>query len=266
VTRLAACLWLAAVPAFACRSEVTLHLLSGVESGDAGPEASPGVCQPLGPEVCNGGDGDCNGAVDDGCPISVLWSDDTQSAILGHATGGVDFQAPCPRGAVLTGLRVGMGSWLNMVAAACQPVSLDVDAHGTPVVAGLGTELDTSYAPANSTDMKNEMHALVCPQGLVLAGIDGTTATVEARYIYGIQVRCAPPVVTIAGGATVLSVDLTRQQTVGPVVCATCAATQPLDFSSTVPAGQIATGVFGGDGLWDDRVGFESSRATITPR
>jgi hypothetical protein len=260
--------WLAAVPGLACRSEVTLHLLSGVESGagDAGAEAPPGVCQPLGPEVCNGGDDDCDGSVDDGCAISVLWSDDTQSAILGHATGGVDFQAPCPRGAVLAGLRVGMGSWLNMVAAACQPVSLETDAHGTPVVAGLGTELDTSYAPANSTDMKNQKHALVCPQGLVLSGIDGTTATVEARYIYGIQVRCAPPVVTTVAGTTVLTVDLTRQQTLAPVVCDGCAASQPFDFSATVLTGQIATGVFGGDGLWDDRVGFVSSRAAITPR
>jgi hypothetical protein len=52
----------------------------------------------------------------------------------------------------------------------------------------------------------------------------------------------------------------------GPVVCATCAATQPIDYNATVPAGQIATGIFGGDGLWDDRVGFDSSRATIAPR
>jgi hypothetical protein len=252
----------------ACQSEVTLHLLSGVSSGwpDAGPEVPPGVCQPLGLELCNGGDDDCNGVVDEGCANTVLWSDETQSAILGHATGGVDFQAPCPRGSVLAGLRVGMGTWLNMVGAMCLPISLEVDTHGTPVLGSFGTLFLTSYAPAGSTDMKNQLQTSMCPQGLLLSGIDGTTANVEAKYIYGLQVRCAPPIVMTAGGAAVVTLDLTRQQTLAPVVCATCSATQPFDYSATVPAGQIGTGIFGGDGLWDDRVGLDSSRATIGPR
>ena len=264
--------WLAvcalAASTLACRSEVTLHLLSGVASGpgDAGMEAPPVVCQPLGPEVCNGGDDDCNGTIDEGCAITVQWSAGAQSPILGHDTGGVNFEAPCPQGAVLAGLQVGMGSWLNMVAAACRPLSLVVDAHGTPMVAGLGLEHDTSFAPANSTDMKNQMHSLVCPEGSVLSGVDGTTSTAEARYIFGIQVRCAPPVVTTAGGANVVSLDVSREQAVGPVLCVGCSPTQAFDFNASVPAGQVATGVFGGDGLWVDRVGFVSSRATITPR
>jgi hypothetical protein len=263
---LAACLL--AISALACQTEVTLYLLSGASSGpsDAGMEAPPVVCQPLGPELCNGGDDDCNGVIDDGCAITIQWSAGAQSPILGHDTGGVNFQAPCPQGAVLAGLRVGMGSWLNMVAAACRPLSLEVDSQGTPTVAGLGSEFDTSYAPANSTDMKNQMHSLVCPAGSVLSGIDGTTSTASARYIYEIQVRCAPPVAAMSGGANVVALDLSREQTVGPVLCVGCTATQTFDFSASVPAGQVATGVFGGDGLWVDRVGFDCSRATITPR
>jgi hypothetical protein len=257
-----------AVLALACQSEVTLRLLSGVTSGpgDGAAEAPPVVCQPLGPEVCNGGDDDCNGVIDDGCAITVQWSAQSQSPILGHDTGGVDFQAPCPQGAVLAGLKVGMGDWLNMVAAACRPLSLVVDSHGTPTVAGLGSELDTSYAPANSTDMKNQMHSLLCPTGSMLSGFDGTTSTASARYIYGIQVRCAPPIVTTVDGANLVTPDVSREQAVGPVLCVGCAATQAFDFSTSVPSGQVATGVFGGDGLWVDRVGFDASRATITPR
>jgi hypothetical protein len=244
-----------------------VDLLSALapEETDAASDAPAGMCQSLAPDVCNDGDDGCSGGGDGGCAVTVLWTADAPSAFLGHATGGVNFQAPCPQGSVLAGLHAGMGSWLNMVAGACKAITFDLDAQGVPAVVGLGAEVDTSYAPASSTDMKNQVHDLVCPEGLVLSGIDGTAASVEARYIYGLQVRCAPPVVTTAAGASVLSVDLSREQALEPIVCVSCPPTQAFNFTATAPAGEIATGVFGGDGLWDDRVGFQLSSAVLNP-
>lgn len=246
--------------ALGCRSEVTVSLLA--DRADTGVPSAP--CVKLGAEVCNGGDDDCNGLVDEGCAYTVTWSRDPEGEVIGHATGGVMFFEPCPDGDVLVGLRVGIGKWLNQVQALCQQVAISVDPGQTRPSVMLGARIDSlSYAPAASQDPQNQMHVLFCPAGLVLAGVDGTTTTDEPRYILGLRILCAAPLVTT--GATI-SFDPATVAATDPVVCATCAATQPFNFTAAIAPGHVATSLFGADGLWVDRVGFGSSLGTISKR
>jgi hypothetical protein len=123
-----------------------------------------------------------------------------------------------------------------------------------------------SFAPAASQDPNNALHDLFCPAGLVVAGVDGTTTTDEPRYILGLRIVCAAPVVVAAAGAQALSFDPATATPSEPVVCATCSATQAYNFTASVAAGHVATSLFGADGLWVDRLGFGSSAAAITKR
>jgi hypothetical protein len=253
----------------ACRSEVTISLLEDRADG-GGAEVPAPPCQKLGAELCNGGDDDCNGLVDEGCSYTVTWSRDPEGPVIGHATGGVMFFEPCPDGDVLVGLRVGIGKWLNQVQALCQQVAISVEPGQTPPrpSVALGARIDTlSFAPAASQDPENQMHDLFCPAGLVLAGVDGTTTTDEPRYILGLRILCAAPIVTTsAAGGPVLAFDPATVAPTDPIVCGTCAATQPFNFTASIAAGHVATSLFGADGLWVDRVGFGSSQGAITKR
>jgi hypothetical protein len=170
---------------------------------------------------------------------------------------------------VLVGLRVGMGKWLNQVQALCQQVAVSVDPGQTPPrpSVALGARIDTlSLAPAASQDPENQMHDLFCPAGLILAAVDGTTTTDEPRYILGLRILCATPVVTTTAGAPILAFDPATVVPTDPIMCATCAATQPFNFTAAIAAGHVATSLFGADGLWVDRVGFGSSVGAITKR
>jgi hypothetical protein len=243
--------------------------VSGDSASSAGSDAGAvdlPPCQKLGPEVCNGGDDDCNGQIDEGCEYTVTWTRGADSNALGHVTGGVMFFEPCPDGSVLTGLHVGMGNWLNQVSAVCRQLALHADTTQNPVLFSvtLGPRLDTPLAPAASTDAKNQVQDLLCPDGLILTGIDGASTTDTAHYILGIAVTCAPPVVITLASGPVLDSDATQQKTSGPLVCVSCTATQSDNFTATVSAGHVTTSIFGGDGLWVDRVGFGASLGTIT--
>ena len=291
--------WLAACAAlsstFACANEVTVYLLSngggsrsgptgtgGTSQADAGRDAradandGPGEagsepdvpCQKLGPEVCNGGDDDCNGLTDEGCNYTVLWTRGPDSPILGHSTGGVTFLQPCPDGSALVGLHEGMGNWLNQISAICRQIVLHADMTQTPVSFSvtLGPRFDPPFVPATSVDTKNQVGELLCPDGLVLSGVDGTTTVDNAHYILGVRIICAPPIVTTQAGEPVLDSDRAQEKMAGPVVCVGCSATQAYNFVTTIPEGHVASGLFGGDGLWIDRVGFSASLGSIRIR
>ncbi len=288
--------------AAACESQVTLHLLeshdelgmsgqagqSAQQAGAAGEAGAGGVsaagdggesnaggnagggpvlpCRKLGNDVCNGGDDDCNGFIDDECEQTISWVPDPDGSALGHETGGFGFEEPCADGWVLVGLRVGMGKWLNQVAALCRQVELHADATQTPTAfsATVGPWHDESLAPASSNDTKNSVKDLSCPDDLVLTGADGTTATDSARYIYALRISCAPLIVSVTPDGPVLDSDRSQEITVGPRVCDGCSTTPAYNYAMTVTPGRVATRLFGGVGLWVDRVGFGESLASIS--
>lgn len=235
---------------------------SGSPSGGEAGTVETAPCEKLGNEVCNGGDDDCNGQIDEACAYTVHWARAANGTPIGHATGGVDFFEPCPEGAVLSGLRVGFGNWLNQVAAICRPLALMANTAKTPAsfTVSLGARFDTSLAPANSTDMKNKIQDLSCADGSIISGFDGTTSTDAAHYVFALRIHCAPPIVN---DALQLEADSAREKTVGPLVCAGCSATPTYDYSMTIAPGHVATSLFGGDGLWDDRVGVGSSVGSV---
>ncbi len=280
-----------------CESEVTLHLLrdpiggtagraaaggaSGVaeagsdgvstapggEGGDAGSGAGDaGVaptepCQKLGPEVCNGGDDDCNGAIDDGCDFTITWTKEPDRNAFGHPTGGVMFLEPCATGSLLTGLRVGAGNWLDQVSAICRAVALHADAGAFS--ATLGARVDMPTAPATPVDPNGKLHDLLCPDGSIVSGVDGTTTEDGGDHLLGMRISCAPPIVVTVGSKTWLDSDRGQEATVGPIVCSKCSVMQAYNYANTIPAGRVASGLFGSAGVWVDRVGFSVSLANV---
>lgn len=282
----------------ACDSEVTVHLLRDrAEIGEAGAAGTDGVagaepvgvagsaaseageggaagdegtilpepCKKLGSEVCNGGDDDCNGIVDDDCELTVRWAPLPDGPALGHVTGGFTFTEPCADGSVLVGLRVGMGKWLNQVAALCRQIELHSDTTdaGPAYSYTLGPWYDRSLAPATTDDEKNILKDLSCPNDTVLTGVQGTVSDADSRYVQAIRISCAPPIVSGAMGAEVLDSDRSQEKWFGPYVCTDCSTAPVYNYSMTIPKGRVAARLFGGVGYWVDRVGFGASRASI---
>ena len=289
--------------ASACETEVTVHLLrdrnqaseageaghpdeeaagatgvggailaagAGGEAGSAGEEGvtPPEPCKKLGSEVCNGGDDDCDGVLDGNCELTVRWSPQPDTATMGHSTGGFTFAEPCADGSLLVGFRVGMGKWLNQVAALCRQIELHTDTTdaGPSYSYTLGPWYDRSLAPASSDDDKNTLRDLSCPDDTVLTGVQGTVSDDDSRYIEAIRISCAPPLVTGSSGAEVLDSDRSREKWFGPYICSGCPSTPVYNYSMTIPKGRVAGRLFGGVGKWVDRVGFGASRASIVAK
>jgi hypothetical protein len=240
---------------------------SGSIAGEAG-SAPDDACQKLGPEVCNGGDDDCNGAIDEGCAYTVLWTNEPDQNPIGSPTGGVMFLEPCPTGSVLTGLRVGAGGWIDWMSAVCRQIALHADTTQSPMrfSATLGPRLDFPTVPATPLDPSGKLQDFLCADGSILSGVDGTTTEDSGRHLLGLRLTCAPPIVSTSAGKTVFDYDSTQEATVGPFVCNTCSTTQAFNYTMKISAGHVASGLFGADGVWVDRVGFSESQATITPR
>ena len=254
----------------------TMQADDGGSAGDPGSnvcqisgESDVLPCQKLGTEVCNGGDDDCDKIVDGDCTYTIDWTRACDEPALGHALGGVNFSEQCPPGSVLAGLRIGMGQRLDQVSAICRQLELHVDTTKTPPAfsATLGPRFpDSSLAPPTTSDTKSKLQDLPCADGSVVSGADGTTTTDTPRYILGIRLTCAPVIVSIVAGKPVLGFDGTQEETAGPIVYDMGTTTQAFNYTMTIAAGHIATGIFGGDGFWVDRVGFSSSLGSIVSR
>ena len=233
---------------------------AGGEPGDL-----PAPCQKLGPEVCNGGDDDCNGEVDEGCAYTVAWKQDPAGAALGHITGGTTFIQPCPNGAVLTGMRLGMGTRVEQVAPICQQIELQLDDLETPTSYWftVGPRLDLSIVPDSANEANIKIRDIRCPDGQLVSAADGTTGLSPSYHVQRIRLTCAAPLVTTE---LVLDVDHENEQPVAAVVCTGCTVSPTYNFGVTIPAGHLAARLFGGVGAWIDRVGFGSSVARIVKR
>lgn len=234
-------------------------------AGDAGAPSEP-PCVKLGDEVCNGGDDDCNGQIDDGCLYTLSWKRGPDSAAIGHQVGGFSFVEPCDAGSLLSGLRIGMGKWLNQVSAVCRQVELTADStSGVPVfsISASGARVYKSIAPAVSTDPDNELEEYSCPDDWIVSGLSGYTAPEEAKYVRGIAFSCAP---LIIGEAGTLDLDRSQEKEQKSLVCVPCSSSTPFDFSVSAPPKQLTSRLFGGVGAWVDRVGIGASQASVVTR
>jgi hypothetical protein len=250
----------------ACDGDVTLRLF---EDGDAsGGDDSSEPCQKLGIEVCNGGDDNCDGVIDEGCKYTVVWRAQADGALLGHAPGGVAFTERCPDGSILTGLRLTFGQWLNQVSAVCAQIGLtaaNVDGAVNFSLA-LGPRLDRPLFPAVSEDPTNQMYDLSCPEGLVASALEGETDDTPARHIIAVGMRCARAIVSMQAPDTVFDLDRSQEQAVGPVTCATCSARPTYNFEDFIPPKQIAKRLVGAVSLSVDRFGLGGNTPTVTSR
>ena len=273
----------ACVAGFGCESEVTLRLLSskvgqsvaGVagmssasDAGEAGVLANAGAgdaeaiagrdggvptlpCQKLGDEVCNGGDDDCNGGTDEGCAQTVTWQADPNGPALGNVTHATEFAQDCPDG-------------LDQVAAICKQVAIheaSADA-GSGLSFTLGPRYAASTLPFSSYEpdiAAAKVKDLVCPDGEILAGVDGTTGGGSQYLTQRIRLSCAPPAIS----GSYLAYDPDKIDLVGPVECVSCTLSPTYNYGFTIPAGHVAAGLFGLNGAWIDLVGFRTSRAHI---
>lgn len=280
--------------AVACKGEVTIALLNDIaqvtagqaglagaadggggdsgRGGDAGDSSSfagqpgdlPPPCQKLGVEVCNGGDDDCDGEVDEGCAYSIAWKQDPAGAALGHVTGGTTFIQPCPDGSLLTGMRLGMGTRVEQVAPICQQIELQMDAASpTSYWFTLGPRLDQPIVPTTADEDNIKIKDLRCPDGQLVSAVDGTTGLGPSYHVQRIRLTCAAPLVSTE---LALDVDHENEQPVSAVECAGCTASPTYNFGVTIPVGHVAARLFGGVGAWIDRVGFGSSVARIVKR
>jgi len=282
----------AGVAGIGCESEVTLHLLSGgvgasvagaggAEAGARGEAGAIGAgdaesvagrdggvptlpCQKLGAEVCNGGDDDCNGGTDESCTHSVSWQVDPDGPALGHVTIATNFAQDCPTGSVLVGLRVGMGTRLDQVAAICEQIAVHEQGDaGTAFSFTLGSRFVAPTLPfSNFEPDKAKVVELACPDGELLAGVDGTTGGGPQYLTQRIRLSCAAP--AVADG--LLDYDRAKVDLVGPIECTGCTPSPTYNYGFTIREGHVASGLFGLDGAWIDLVGFRSSQARIVDR
>ena len=219
--------------------------------------------QKLGEEVCNGGDDDCNGIIDDGCTDSVVFRPDPAGDALGNITIANGFTQGCPDGSVLVGLQVKMGTRLDQVTSVCRQIELHLD----------GSQSVSSYAftsappvlksasPYNPSEHPATVE-LTCPEGQLVCGLDGTTGPTSRHYTQRIAISCAP----LALGNGFLDFDRSKVQMLTPVTCTGCTVSPDFNYHATVEAGHVAFGLFGAVGDWVDLVGIATETARVTNR
>ncbi len=192
--------------------------------GDGGPDAA---CRP---EQCNGRDDDCDGVIDNGCPLDqrplstrTVSSTSPVYGSLSEVLRGT-FTDTCPDGQVIVGLTGNAGSGLDAVGVNCGTLTVREDRSVTPYRYSVAVAAGMQYAPEGGTGGGQNAidNALLCGIDEVVASIQitqepaggacatngcpaGTTSAPGCPTLYGLNVSCAKLAINGAPGAFALA-------------------------------------------------------------
>jgi len=228
-----------------------------------------GACQP---EQCNGRDDDCDGVIDNGCPIDQRPLS-TRVVASTSATYGsvsevmhVNFADTCPDGQAIVGLTGNAGSGLDSVGVNCGTLTVREDRSTTPYQYSVAVAAGMQYAPLGGTG--GAQHAL---DNALLCGIDEvvtsiqvshepaggacasngcpttTTAAAGCPTLYGLNVSCAKLAIQGAPGAFTLAYAATPRLSAHVGGTGRSGVPATVDTFSCAPAGAVrsATGAYG---------------------
>ncbi len=143
-------------------------------NGQTTCNAVPGAAEPT--DTCDGRDNNCDGVVDDGCPVGLSLGNPLQGPIVGPGDVQNAYRVLCPGGQVVRGFYVDPDAVYNLdgFVPLCGLLSLNAvpnvlsavyEAVLTP-----GIDAPTVGSPVNGI-------TVVCPAGQVVTGFSGKTGS-----------------------------------------------------------------------------------------
>jgi hypothetical protein len=235
-----------------------------VDAGDAGAAGAPAACVAQ-PEICNGLDDDCDGAVDNGCPASFLRGSTVHEPVVGDSTGGSSFADLCANDELVVGVQLGMHDFLGQVTAICQKYTLEVNTRVAPYVYSVAVGATHNLAShPSSTD--NAISQLNCAAGSFLVGLhaeqqSGLVANNSSPELTSVSILCAVPTVDATLASPVL--DWTNTVEVGPVYGVEYDSTKAMLRTNLLAINRFTVGLHGASGLWVDNIGMTSSSIQV---
>ena len=217
------------------------------------------------PEQCNGLDDNCDGVVDEGCPVGLTPSNAIERKSLGDSEGGSDFAETCADNELLVGLKVGVGAWVDQITGVCQTYALYTNKQALPYQysLALGAKRDLTAHPPTTTSAIQE---LTCRDGTVMVGVhisqqhtafDQDTDQVVIPQIW---IDCATPSVHMSDAPPQLQWQDIEH--IGPAT-GSFAAPDAWFESDTIDPNQVLVGFHGAAGAWIDRVGLTASSLSV---
>lgn len=210
--------------------------------GDAGFRCTGMMCQCPGaglPEFCEGGDENCNGTIDEGCPQGITRSGDMNRGPVGGGAGTA-WVAPCAAGEALIGVAGQAASTLQQLKPICAAMSFTVDTDGVPddiftIEQGSPVDLMAFGNPGTET-LRH-----VCPEGFVLRITGDADFNVDS-----IQLHCGTFTIERTASFSTWRIRLDYTMSL-PQVGSFGGMTSPFQFEC--PPNAVVTGLSGSDNM-----------------